>query len=44
MPLKQGIYEYQFIVDGVWKEDPENPRKERNLYGDNNSVVEVKHG
>ena len=42
IPLKPGLYEYQFIVDGVWKEDPANPRKERNPYGDNNSLIEVK--
>ena len=42
IPLKPGRYEYQFIVDGVWKEDPVNSRKERNPYGDNNSLIEVK--
>lgn len=40
--LKPGRYEYQFIVDGVWKEDPSNPLRERNPYGDNNSIIEVK--
>ncbi|VAW16470.1 Chromosome (plasmid) partitioning protein ParA, partial [hydrothermal vent metagenome] len=39
--LKPGIYKYQFIVDGVWKEDPQNPQKERNSFGDINSLVEV---
>lgn len=39
--LKPGVYKYQFIVDGVWKEDPQNPRKERNSFGDINSLVEV---
>lgn len=42
IPLKPGLYKYQFIVDGVWKEDPGNPRKERNSFGDINSLVEVK--
>ena len=41
IPLKPGVYEYQFIVDGVWKEDPTNCRKERNPYGDDNSLIEV---
>jgi len=41
IPLEPGIHEYQFIVDGVWREDPHNARKERNPYGDNNSLVEV---
>ena len=42
IPLKPGVYKYQFIVDGVWKEDPKNPRKERNSFGDINSLVEVR--
>jgi len=42
IPLKPGFYEYQFIVDGIWKEDPENPRKQKNSFGDSNSIVEVK--
>jgi len=42
IPLKAGFYKYQFIVDGVWKEDPDNPRRERNSFGDINSLVEVK--
>ena len=42
IPLKPGLYKYQFIVDGVWKEDPNNPRRERNSFGDINSIVEVK--
>jgi chromosome partitioning protein len=39
--LQPGIYKYQFIVDGVWREDPQNTRKERNSFGDINSLVEV---
>jgi hypothetical protein len=42
IPLKPGTYKYQFIVDGVWKEDPKNTRRERNSFGDINSIVEVK--
>lgn len=42
--LHPGIYKYQFIVDGVWKEDPGNPRKERNSFGDINSLIEVNAG
>lgn len=45
IPLKPGLHKYQFIVDGVWKEDPSNTRKERNTFGDINSLVEVNaHG
>jgi len=43
IPLKPGFYKYQFIVDGVWKEDPNNARRERNSFGDINSLVEVKN-
>ena len=28
MNLKPGIYKYQFIVDGKWREDPANPSSE----------------
>ncbi len=42
IPLKQGVYKYQFIVDGVWRDDPKNPRRERNSFGDVNSLLEVK--
>jgi len=41
IPLRLGCYKYQFIVDGVWREDPNNPRRERNSFGDINSLVEV---
>ncbi len=40
--LKPGLYQYQFIVDGKWQEDPANPRQERNSFGDLNSLVEIK--
>jgi len=39
--LTPGLYKYQFIIDGVWREDPNNPRKERNSFGDVNSLIEV---
>ncbi len=41
IPLTPGIYEYQFIVDGVWQEDPSNPRKTKNSFGDVNSLLEI---
>jgi chromosome partitioning protein len=40
--LKPGVYKYQFIVDGKWREDPVNPWQERNSFGDVNSLIEVK--
>jgi chromosome partitioning protein len=42
LPLKPGVYKYQFIVDGKWQEDPQSPMKERNSFGDINSLIEVK--
>ncbi|MBP6342432.1 MAG: AAA family ATPase [Candidatus Omnitrophica bacterium] len=42
LALKPGIYKYQFIIDGKWQEDPQNTMKERNSFGDINSLIEVK--
>ncbi|MBF0532974.1 MAG: AAA family ATPase [Candidatus Omnitrophica bacterium] len=42
LPLKPGMYEYQFVIDGVWTEDPQNSRRQKNPFGDNNSLLEVK--
>lgn len=39
--LKPGTYQYRFIIDGCWQEDPNNPRKTENAFGDANSVLEV---
>lgn len=41
--LRAGVHKYQFIVDGRWREDPANPRQERNSFGDINSLVEVQN-
>lgn len=40
--LKPGQYEYRFIVDGVWKEDPAAAISLPNPYGERNSVLNVK--
>ncbi|HOD12353.1 MAG TPA: AAA family ATPase [Candidatus Omnitrophota bacterium] len=40
--LKPGVYQYRFIVDGQWQEDPRNPRCIKNIFGDSNSIIEVK--
>lgn len=40
--LKPGSHKYQFIVDGKWQEDPRNPIKEKNSFGEINSLIEVK--
>jgi len=41
MTLKPGVYEYKFIVDGEWMEDPANPEKRLNQYHTLNSVLRV---
>ena len=42
VPLKPGVYQYRFIVDGKWQNDPQNTRKIENIFGDSNSVIEVR--
>ena len=39
--LRPGRYEYQFVVDGTWWTDPKNPTKVGNVFGTENSVLEV---
>jgi 1,4-alpha-glucan branching enzyme len=39
--LAPGKYEYKFVVDGEWVEDPGNPDKVPDPYGGNNSVLTV---
>jgi chromosome partitioning protein len=41
LDVEPGCYEYKFIVDGVWKVDPENPERVRNNYGQLNSILLV---
>ncbi len=40
--LFPGVYEYQFIVDGEWKEDPICKDRYLNRYGGFNCVLIVK--
>ncbi|WP_430413074.1 glycogen-binding domain-containing protein [Kordia sp.] len=42
LQLRPGIYEYKFIIDGMWMRDEANPNKKRNEFGEFNSLVEVK--
>lgn len=42
LPLKPGRYQYKFIIDGKWREDPKNPVQEKNPFGELNSLLEVK--
>jgi len=39
--LEPGLYEYKFLVDGEWKEDPLNPNRCRNRFGTFNCIVQV---
>nr|WP_321234099.1 hypothetical protein [uncultured Psychroserpens sp.] len=39
--IKPGEYEYRFIVDGHWMEDPSNPSKVINEFGEYNSYINV---
>ncbi|TDY11445.1 hypothetical protein [Meridianimaribacter flavus] len=41
LDLKPGEYQYKFIVDGNWIEDPDNPSKKRNEYDGYNSVINI---
>ncbi len=41
LSLAPGIYEYKFIVDGKWMEDPANREKRRNEHDTYNSVLRV---
>jgi 1,4-alpha-glucan branching enzyme len=40
--LKPGRYEYKFIVDGSWLNDPNCNSRVPNAFGSQNSLIEVK--
>lgn len=39
--LQPGTYHYRFLVDGQWRDDPENALRVPNPYGGENSVRAV---
>lgn len=41
LSLKPGEYEYKFIADGKWLDDPANPKRRENQYDTYNSIVQV---
>ena len=41
LDLPAGRYEYKFVVDGVYIEDPDNPESSPDPYGGSNSVLEI---
>jgi hypothetical protein len=41
MYLEPGIYQYRFVVDGSWRDDPLCPGRVENEFGSCNSVLRV---
>ena len=41
MNVNPGRYRYKFVKDGEWIEDPGNPKKEQNQYGQMDSLIEI---
>jgi len=39
--LVPGTYQYKFLIDTEWHEDPANKRKTLNEYGGYNSIIDV---
>lgn len=42
LKLTPGNYEYKYMVDGQWQEDPANNQNRLNMYGTYNSLLTVK--
>lgn len=42
LKIKPGVYEYRFIVDGKWMDDPNNPHKIENEFYEYNSLIDIK--
>lgn len=42
LQMKPDRYQYRFIVDGHWMEDPHNPNKTPNEFHEYNSVLDIK--
>lgn len=40
-PLKPGRYEYRFVVDGTWQEDPNSTEYAPNPFGGRNSILTI---
>jgi 1,4-alpha-glucan branching enzyme len=41
VPLSPGTYHYRFLVDGEWRDDPENTVRVANPFGTQNAVCQV---
>ncbi len=44
IPLAPGHYQYKYVIDGTWKEDPRSAAYVADPYGGKNSIVEVSAG
>ena len=42
LQLPPGTYQYRYVVDGEWREDPENPEVTTSSVGGRNSVLVVR--
>jgi len=42
LSLAPGTYHYRYVVDGHWREDPDNPRSEAGPVGERNSLLVVR--
>ena len=42
LQLPPGRYQYRYVVDGEWREDPENPDAVSSSVGGRNSVLVVR--
>jgi chromosome partitioning protein len=42
LKLSSGQHHYRFVIDGKWTEDPANPNREINPYGEMDSLLEIK--
>jgi 1,4-alpha-glucan branching enzyme len=40
--IPPGMYEYKFLIDGEWEEDPENEQMCPNCFGTFNSVLNLR--
>lgn len=41
LALDPGQYEYKYVVDGQWREDPDNPEKKSDPFGGSNSLLTI---
>ena len=41
LQLSPGTYEYKFIVDGEWVNDPQNDNHRANSFGSRNNIIQI---